>query len=214
MNDPHRDAQILAVGAEPGEAKMAMILIHGRGASARDILGLARALGREDVAYLAPQASGNVWYPQRFLVPRAQNEPELGSAHRLIAAMIADLEEQGIPAERIVLAGFSQGACLASDHAARFPRRYGGIIAFSGGLIGDRVDPADFSGSLDGTPAFIGCSDVDPHIPDARVRATAQILKGLGASVTLRIYPGMAHTVNDDEIEAAGAMLDGIVAAT
>ncbi|MCW5718451.1 MAG: dienelactone hydrolase family protein [Bauldia sp.] len=210
--DPHANAPVLTAGAEPKAAKAAMILLHGRGATARDILGLAGAIGRPDIAYVAPQATGNTWYPHRFLVPRAENQPHLDSAHAVVARLLAMLEGQGVPAEKVILAGFSQGACLASDHAARNPRRYGGVIAFSGGLIGDRIDAADFAGSLDGTPAFVGCSDVDGHIPAERVRKTAEVLGALGAEVTLRLYPGMGHTINQDEIAAAQAMVDAVVA--
>lgn len=208
--DPHANAPVLTAGAEPKAAKAAMILLHGRGATARDIIGLAGAIGRSDVAYVAPQASGNTWYPHRFLVPRAENQPHLDSAHAVVARLLAMLAGQGLPAEKVILAGFSQGACLASDHAARNPRRYGGVIAFSGGLVGDRIEVADFSGSLAGTPAFVGCSDVDGHIPAERVRKTAEILGALGADVTLRLYPGMGHTINQDEIAAAQAIVDGV----
>lgn len=208
--DPHADAPVLTAGAEPKAAKAAMILLHGRGATARDIIGLAGAIGRPDVAYVAPQASGNTWYPHRFLVPRAENQPHLDSAHAVVARLLAMLAGQGLPAEKVILAGFSQGACLASDHAARNPRRYGGVVAFSGGLIGDRIEVADFTGSLAGTPAFVGCSDVDGHIPAERVRKTAEVLGALGAAVTLRLYPGMGHTINQDEIAAAQAMVDGV----
>jgi phospholipase/carboxylesterase len=208
--DPHADAPVLTAGAEPKAAKAAMILLHGRGATARDIIGLAGAIGRPDVAYAAPQASGNTWYPHRFLVPRAENQPHLDSAHAVLARLLAMLAGQGLPAEKVILAGFSQGACLASDHAVRNPRRYGGVVAFSGGLIGDRIELADFTGSLAGTPAFVGCSDVDGHIPAERVRKTAEVLGALGADVTLRLYPGMGHTINQDEIVAAQAMVDGV----
>lgn len=213
MIDPHANAPVLTTGADPSEAGAAVVLIHGRGASARDILSLARAFDRDDVAYLAPQASGNSWYPQRFLVPREENQPWLDSAYRVVARLVADLGEGGVPPERVVLAGFSQGACLASDYAARNPRRYGGILAFSGGLIGDRIDPSSYSGSLAGTPAFVGCSDVDFHIPAERVRETAAVLEQLGALTTLRLYPGMGHTINDDEITAASAIIDGVAGA-
>ncbi|MGD9739158.1 MAG: alpha/beta hydrolase [Bauldia sp.] len=213
MDDPHKNAPVLVTGTDPNEARAAVILLHGRGASARDILGLASAFDRGDVAYLAPQASGNTWYPHRFLVPRAENQPHLDSAHAVVARLIRTLGEQGVPAERIILAGFSQGACLASDHAVRNPRRYGGVLAFSGGLIGDRIDTADFAGSLAGTPAFLGCADNDAHIPAERVRQTAAVMEALSAEVTLRLYPGQDHRINDDEIRAAQVILDGVVAA-
>lgn len=212
MDDPHEGAPVLVTGADPNEARAAVILIHGRGASARDILSLAATFDRGDIAYLAPQASGNTWYPNRFMVPRAENQPHLDSAQRVIARLIRTLAEQGIPPERVVLAGFSQGACLASDHAVRNPRRYGGVLAFSGGLIGNRIDPIAYEGSLAGTPAFIGCSDKDAHIPATRVRETAEVMKQLGAEVTLRLYPGQDHRINDDEIRAGQAILDRVLA--
>jgi predicted esterase len=207
MDDPHENANVLAAGAEVGNAAAVVILLHGRGATAESILGLVPAFDRNDIAFLAPQAAGNTWYPQRFLVPREQNQPHLDSAHRLVERLVEETVEGGSPAEKVVLVGFSQGACLAADFAARHPRRYGGIIAFSGGLIGDRVEARDFSGDLDGTPAFIGCSDVDQHIPAERVRATAEVLSALGAEVILRLYPGMGHMINQDEMEAAAAIL-------
>lgn len=212
MNDPHQGAPVLAAGAKPEEARAAVILLHGRGGNAREILSLSGAFGRADVAYLAPEASGNTWYPHRFLAPGADNQPHLDSAHGVVARLIADLSRRGMPAAKVVLLGFSQGACLASDYAARNPQRYGGVFAFSGGLIGDRISPADFAGDLAGTPAFVGCSDVDGHIPADRVRLTADILKALGANVTLRLYPGMGHTINQDEIDAAKAILHTVAA--
>jgi predicted esterase len=213
MNDPHQFAPALAAGATPPKAKAAMILLHGRGGSAREILSLAAAFGRDDIAYVAPQATGNTWYPHRFLVPRAENQPHLDSAYRVVKRVLDDLAASGLPAHKVIVAGFSQGACLASDYAARNPRRYGGVFAFSGGLIGDRVSPADFSGDLAGTPAFVGCSDVDGHIPADRVRLTAEVLKTLGANVILRLYPGMGHTISQDEIDAAKAILDTVATA-
>ena len=213
MNDPHQNAPVLAAGAKTEAARAAVILLHGRGGNAREILSLSGAFGRTDVAYVAPEASGNTWYPHRFLVPRAENQPHLDSAYRVVARLIADLARRGLPADKVILAGFSQGACLASDYAARNPERYGGVFAFSGGLIGDRVSPADFAGDLAGTPAFVGCSDVDGHIPADRVRLTADILKALGANVTLRLYPGMGHTINQDEINAAKAIIDAVATA-
>jgi predicted esterase len=207
MNDPHQFAPALTAGASAPDAKAAVILLHGRGASARDILSLAGAFGRTDIVYVAPQATGNTWYPHRFLVPRAENQPHLDSALRVVGRVLADLADSGLPPHKVVLAGFSQGACLASDYAARNPRRYGGVIAFSGGLIGDMVAASDFSGDLAGTPAFVGCSDVDGHIPADRVRLTAEVLETLGAEVTVRLYPGMGHTINQDEVEAAKHIL-------
>lgn len=215
-SDPHADAPLYASGAPLEDARAAVVMIHGRGASAESILGLAAEFAQPDVAYVAPQAAGSTWYPYSFLAPLDRNEPWLTSALRLIGTLVAHLEGQGIPADRIVLCGFSQGACLASEFAARTPRRYGGVVALSGGLIGNEqltaVDPpADkvfaYDGDLAGTPAFFGCSDVDAHIPLQRVEHSAETFADLGADVTKRIYPGMGHTVNDDEIQFVRSLL-------
>lgn len=207
MTGPHTNARVLTLGKPLGEAA-AVILLHGRGASAENILGLAGAFERPDLTYLAPEAASNVWYPLSFLAPIEHNEPFLSSALELVAATMRAAEAKGVPAERIVLGGFSQGACLTLEFASRNPRRYGGLLAFSGGLIGPEADASRYNGSLDGTPVFLGCSDVDPHIPLARVQESTAILTGLSGAVTEKIYPGMAHTINDDEIEAAKRILD------
>jgi predicted esterase len=200
--DPHGGQPVLHRGAAIAEARLAAVLIHGRGASAEDILSLSQELSAADVAYLAPQAAGNTWYPYSFLAPMAQNEPGLSSALGVIAAIVASLSDQGIPANRVVLMGFSQGACLTSEFAARHARRYAGIAALSGGLIGPPGTPRDYAGTFDGTPIFMGCSDVDPHIPLERVRESADVFRRMGAVVDERIYRGMGHTVSQDEIEA------------
>jgi predicted esterase len=210
-DDPHRGQPILTYGAPLSEAAGAMILIHGRGASAADILGLAQAIDRPDLAYLAPDAAGHVWYPRPFTVASAMNQPHLGSALNVVSRIIADLSEDGIPAERVVLLGFSQGACLTLEFAARNPRRYGGVVALSGGLIGDVIAPANYSGSLAGTPVFLGCSDVDPFIPLARVQQSTAVMRHLGGDVTESIYPGAAHTVVNDEIAAVDRIIDRMV---
>jgi predicted esterase len=152
------------------------------------------------VAYLAPQAAGNTWYPYSFLAPLEHNEPGLSSGLAVLADRLAQLGDAGIPPERTLILGFSQGACLAVEFAARHARRYGGVIGLSGGLIGPDGTPRDYAGSLDGTPVFLGCSDIDPHIPLARVEHSADVLALLGADVTTRLYPGMGHTINQDEI--------------
>jgi predicted esterase len=181
--------------------------VHGRGASAEDILGLARELSPADVAYLAPQAAGGTWYPYSFLAPIERNEPSLGSALRLIARLLDGLREQGLDSERVALMGFSQGACLSLEFAARHARRYAAVAALSGGLIGPPGTPRAYGGAFDGTPVFLGCSDVDPHIPRERVAESAAVLTGMGAQVDERIYRGMGHTVNRDELEAVDALL-------
>lgn len=214
--DPHADHPVLAAGAPLDEAPAAVILLHGRGASAQNILMLGEEFGRADLAYLAPQAAGSSWYPYSFLARLEENEPKLSSALRVVGRVLSEIGAKGIPPERTVLAGFSQGACLASEYAARNPRRYGGIVALSGGLIGNEqlraVDPpADkvfgYEGDLEGTPVFLGCSDEDPHIPLVRVEHSAEALGKLGGDVTMQIYPGMGHTVNDDEIEHVRRLL-------
>src|SRR5215218_5533330 len=205
---PHGGERVLMDGAPLETATGALISLHGRGAGAEDIIALAGEASPPDVAILAPQAAGNTWYPYRFLEPTERNEPYLSSALRIVADLIAQLGERGIPPERIALLGFSQGACLALEAAARNARRYAGVIGFSGGLIGPPGTSFDFAGSLDGTPVFLGCSDVDPHIPKERVEESAAALDRLGAAVDVRLYPGMGHTVNRDELEAARSILD------
>lgn len=204
------DTTIIA-GAPLTEATAAVILVHGRGATAESMLPLADAFGRDDVACLAPQAAGRTWYPQSFLAPIEANEPHLSSALALLAALFARLDADGFPADQVGLVGFSQGACLSSEFIARNPRRYGFVAALTGGLIGPEETPRDYAGSLDGTPVFLGSSDVDPHVPLQRVHETAAVLKRLGAEVDARVYPGMAHTVNEDEVEAVKDLLNGLV---
>jgi len=210
-DDPHRGQPILAAGAPLEQAAGAVILIHGRGANAADILGLAQALDRPNIAYLAPDAAGQVWYPRPFTAPQAMNQPHLGSALNLVGRIFADLMERGVPPERVVLLGFSQGACLALEYAARNPRRYGGVVALSGGLIGDVIAPANYEGSLAGTPVFLGCSDMDPFIPLTRVQNSTAVMKHLGAEVTERIYRGAGHTIVSDEVENIQLILDRMV---
>jgi predicted esterase len=209
---PHQGRPVLKSGAALSAANAAMIMIHGRGAGAADVLGLAEFFARPEIAYLAPEAAGGTWYPNSFLAPVERNEPGRSSGLGVIAALLGELAGAGLPAERVALLGFSQGACLALEFAARNPRRYGAVMGLSGGLIGATIDPADYSGSLAGTPVFIGCSDVDPHVPLARVRASAAIMRGLGGDVTERIYEGMGHTVNADEAAHVAKLLDGIAA--
>jgi predicted esterase len=195
-------------GTSLDRARAAVIMIHGRGASARDILGLAAELAVEDVAWLAPEAAGQTWYPFSFMEPMERNEPHLSSALATVDALVNQVVEAGIERERIVLVGFSQGACLSSEYMARIARRFGGLAALSGGLIGPPGTPRDYDGSLSETPVFLGCSDVDPHIPLARVEESAEVFRNLGASVDARIYPGMGHTVNRDELAAVRALVE------
>jgi predicted esterase len=210
--DPHGTTRSVFAGAPLDGATGAIIAIHGRGADAQDIIGLAQEVAPPGVAIVAPQAAGHTWYPYRFTEPMERNEPYLSSALLRIHKLIAELKKGGILFERIAVLGFSQGACLALESAAREAQRYAGVIGFSGGLIGPPGTRFEYPGSLAGTPVFLGCSDVDPHIPLGRVEETAAALEGLGAKVDARIYPGMGHTVNGDELEAAKSLLAGAFA--
>jgi len=206
-DDPHDAQPVLHYGAPVESARLAAVFVHGRGASAEDILGIAPELGADDVAYLAPQAANHTWYPYSFLAPIEKNEPWLTSALGLLAKLVANLAGHGYGSERIVLLGFSQGACLSLEFAARNPRRYAAVVGLSGGLIGPPSTPRDYPGSLTGTPVFLGCSDIDPHIPLERVRETAAVLRRMGATVDERIYNGMGHTISGDELEAVRALV-------
>jgi phospholipase/carboxylesterase len=212
IDGPHQGTEPRRAGVAPGEARAGVVLLHGRGATARGILDLARDIGVDGVAYLAPRANRNTWYPQSFLAPVSANEPGRSSGLQAIADAVGTLVEAGVPAERVVLGGFSQGACLATEFAARHPRRYGGAFALSGGLIGESVDVEGYAGghegAMDGTPVFLGCSDVDPHIPVERVHDTRETFEALGADVTERIYEGMGHTVNADELDQVRRIVD------
>jgi len=208
-NELHQGQPVLAAGAKLSDARAAMVLVHGRGATAESILTLVPELEQPGFAYLAPQAAANTWYPYPFTAPLGYNEPYLSSALARLGELLEHIAAAGIPPERTILLGFSQGACLASEYAARNARRYGGIVGLSGGLIGPDGTPRDYPGSLEGTPVFLGCSDVDPHIPAARVDHSADVLRRLGGDVTERLYPGMGHTVNEDEI----AFVRGLMAA-
>ena len=206
-NNPHQDQPVRTGGAALSDAQAATILLHGRGASAKGMLRLADALDVPGVAYRAPQAAMRSWYPQSFMAPREQNEPELSSALQVVADTIENAQAGGLDREQILLLGFSQGACLATTYAARTARRYGGVVGLSGGLIGPEDADFAFEGSLDGTSAFLGCSDQDPYIPRERVHETADVLRALGAEVTTRIYEGLRHTTNDDELQHVRSLL-------
>jgi len=204
---PHQGQQLLTAGTSLDDADAAMVLVHGRGASARSIIQMGGQFHSEGLALLAPQAAGNTWYPNSFLAPVEQNEPGRSSGLGAVTDAVAAANEAGIATENVIVGGFSQGACLATEFVARNPRRYGGVVALSGGLIGEEIDTDDYEGSLEGTPAFLGCSDVDPHIPVERVHITADVLEQLGGDVEKRIYEGMGHTVNDDEIDYVSGMV-------
>jgi predicted esterase len=207
LKDPHRGQPVLTLGPAPEAARLTMIMAHGRGASAEDMLGLAAEFGTTDVAFLAPQAAGRTWYPNSFLYPIQDNEPWLTSALGVIAGLVDGLIARQIPHGRMALIGFSQGACLSLEFAAHHPQPYAAVIGLSGGLIGPPGTPRDYPGAFGGAPVFLGCSDIDPHIPLARVQESAEVFRRMGASVDERIYPRMGHTVNADEIGAVTRLL-------
>jgi len=198
-------------GEPISRARAAMLMVHGRGARAEDILMLADQLAQPGFAYLAPQAAENTWYPNRFLVPLAENEPWLSSALGFVGQVLSEIINAGIPPERVILLGFSQGACLTLEFAARNARRYGGLVGLSGALIGPDDTPREYAGSLAGTPVFLGCSDVDFHVPRERVDQTAVVLGRLGGEVTERLYPNMDHSVNQDEIDSVRGIMQALL---
>ncbi|HYO50319.1 MAG TPA: dienelactone hydrolase family protein [Chloroflexia bacterium] len=202
----HQGKGLFAGGAPLRQAHGAMLMVHGRGATAFDILSLSDELENLNFAYIAPQAADNAWYPNGFMSPIPGNEPWLSSALATLEGVLSFIAKY-MPYQKIIILGFSQGACLALEFAARNARRYGGIVGLSGGLIGPDGTPRDYPGSFDGTPVFLGCSDVDPHIPKARVLHTEEVFTRMGASVTTRLYPGMGHTTNQDEIAAVKAIM-------
>lgn len=206
-DDPHAAQPLLFAGTPLAKATGALLLLHGRGASAEDILGLGEAIAPPGVALAAPQAADHTWYPYSFLAPRRENEPYLTSALARIQAAVAEFEAVGIPAHRIALCGFSQGACLATEFVARHPRRYAALVAFTGGLIGPPGAPLAVDGPLSGLPVLFSSGDPDPHVPWARVEQSAELLREAGAEVTMRRYPGRPHTVLQEEAEAARTLL-------
>jgi predicted esterase len=207
MNGPHDDQPVLWAGVPLDKARAGAIFVHGRGADANDILGLAAEVDPGDVALVAPDAADHTWYPYSFLAPIAQNDPGISSGLRVIDALVDRFAKAGLPPEKMLLLGFSQGACLTLEYAARHARRFGAVVGLSGGVIGPPGTPRDYAGSFDGTPVFLGCSDIDPHIPKERVEETAEILTRMGANVTMRLYPRMAHTVNTDELSVVRDLL-------
>lgn len=206
----HAEQPLRRAGTDLADADAAVVLLHGRGASAGSILGMADEIDVDGVAYLAPQAAQRTWYPQSFLAPIEENEPWLAAALERVGEVVDEASE-AVGADRIALIGFSQGACLASEWVARNARRYGGVAALSGGLIGPEGTSREYDGSLDGTPVFLGCSDVDPHIPLERVHETRDILDALGADVTESIYEGMGHGINEDELERVSRLVADLV---
>ena len=205
---PLENQPVYSAGVKLNDASAVMILLHGRGASAEDILSLSTHLDYPGLAFLAPQAEGYTWYPNRFIFPVEHNEPYLSDALKVIESLVKQAEAQGIPTQKIFFGGFSQGACLASEYVIRNPKRYGGLIVFSGGYIGPLNMQRQPEGDLRGMPAFLGCSDVDPHIPLQRVKETTSLLTAMGARVTEKIYLNMGHTINDDEIQRARVVIE------
>jgi predicted esterase len=209
---PHAGQPVLRTGADARSARAAMIMIHGRNAGPANILDLVPVLARPEFLYVAPAASGGTWYPYSFMQPRERNEPGISSGLFVIDSLVSQLGSEGLPPEKIMLLGFSQGACLTSEFSIRHPRRYGGVMALSGGLIGEPGTTwDDVTTSLDGTPVFLGCSDVDSHIPAERVLESEAVFRRLGASVTRKLYPGMGHTVIQDEIEHVQRVMDSVL---
>jgi phospholipase/carboxylesterase len=208
IQGPHQGQPVLAAGTALDQARGALIMVHGRGATAQSMLTLAQELPHPDTAFLAPQAAGHSWYPYSFMAPIAQNEPGLSSGLARIGEVLDQLNVAGIPSERIILLGFSQGACLVLEFAARHAQRYGGVVGLSGGLIGPDGTSRDYAGSLDGTSIFLGCSEADFHIPQERVHHSAAVLERLGGQVTKRLYPNLGHTVNQDELAVVRNMLE------
>ena len=211
MEDPHRNQPVRVSGRSLDSAQAAVILVHGRGASATDILGLAEDFDVPELAYLAPEASGHTWYPYSFLTPIVRNQPWLDSALSLLREVVERAVAAGILRQKVAIVGFSQGACLATEFVARNAGKYGALMAFTGGLIGPPGTPFNYPGDLAGTPCFFGAGDPDPHVPWKRVQESASVLSALGGDVTLQRYPGLPHTINQDEIEHARRLLSRLV---
>jgi predicted esterase len=212
-SDPHANQPVLTAGPTPEKADATVLLIHGRGADAESMLSLHGELAAQNLTAIAPQAAGNTWYPHSFLAPLDANQPYLDSALGRLGSLVADLLARGIPSERIVVLGFSQGACLTLEFVARHARHYGAVIGLTGGLIGPPGTPRNYPGSLAGTPVFLGSSDPDPHVPFERVKETEAVLRRMGAKVELRRYPGMPHTINEDELDVCRKLLQRVIAA-
>lgn len=210
IDDPHGNQPIERAGADLEDASAAMVLVHGRGARAGGMLEFANEFARDDIAFLAPQAHRGTWYPNSFLAPIEDNQPHLDSALAKLEDVLETIESAGVPLERTILLGFSQGGCLSTEYAARNADRYGGVVALSGGLIGPEGTPRDYDGSMDGTPVFIGCGDQDPHIPVERVDESIRAFDELEAETEKRIYQGVGHTVLEDELEYVRELVDSV----
>jgi phospholipase/carboxylesterase len=211
VDGPHGGQPLEYAGAPLRVAEAAVVALHGRGSTADDALRLADDVYYHGVALVAPQAHRNRWYPRSFLEPVEANEPDLSSALAAVDHAIDGVIDAGVPVDRVVVLGFSQGGCLAAEYVARHPRRYGGLVVWSGGLVGSGDGTFDHAGDLRGAPVFLGCSDVDPYVPVERVHESRAVFERLGGDVTERIYEGMAHSVNDDEVTFARDLLGGLV---
>lgn len=208
---PHDGGDVVAAGVPLGGSRAAMILVHGRNAAPRNILDVAHALDRPGFTLLAPAAAGNTWYPHGFMADTDSNEPGLSSGLRVLEGLVGSILDAGVPRENLVLLGFSQGACLTAEFAVRHAGRFGGVIVYSGGLIGPPGTEWRYPGSFDGTPVFLGCSDIDGHVPKTRVEESAEVFERMGADVTMRIYPGMGHLVNEDELAFTRTLMEDIL---
>jgi predicted esterase len=208
--EPHAGQPVVEAGVPLGQAPAAVIMVHGRNAEPANILDLVPRLAHSNLTYLAPAAANRTWYPHGFMAEIASNEPGLSSGLGVLESLLERIQAAGIPPSRIVLLGFSQGACLTAEFAVRHASRFGGVLVFSGGVIGPRGTRWDGTGRFDGTPVFLGCSDRDSHVPESRVSESAQLFRRMGADVTMRIYPGMGHLVNDDEIAFAQNLLAAV----
>jgi phospholipase/carboxylesterase len=197
----HTATHTITAGAPLEQAARVLLMIHGRGASARDILSLAQYFDTSSTHLIAPQATNHTWYPHSFLVDVSENEPWLSSAIALLKSLVGEVLAGGKGLDQVYILGFSQGASLTLEYCTRTAGKYGGIIAFTGGLIGRVLDPAVYSGDFQQTPVFIGNSDRDPHVPLSRSEQSRDIMEKMGASVTLKVYPGMGHTINSDELD-------------
>jgi len=204
---PHAGQPLATTGVPLGKSPVALIMVHGRNAAPANILSLVPSFGRPDLTYLAPAAAGGTWYPLSFMAEKEKNEPGLSSAQWVLDQLVRHVVDSGVRKDRIVLLGFSQGACLSAEFAASHADRYGGVVLYSGGLIGPPGTTWNYPGSFGGTPVFLGCSDVDAHVPKTRVDESAAVFQRIGATVTERIYPGMGHLVNDEEISFTRTLL-------
>lgn len=211
FSGPHQNADIYEHGASLSKAKAAMIMVHGRGATAKGMFPLAEQLAQPDFHYIAPQAQNHTWYPYSFLEPREKNQPGLSSGLQLLYDLIDSVVQAGIPKKKIILLGFSQGACLSTEFAARHPQKLGGIVGLSGGLIGPVIHQENYSGLMEQTPVFIGCSDNDPHVPEERLYITSEVFEKLDADVNKQIYKGMGHTINEEEIKEVRVMMANLL---